>query len=537
MISKERFWSKRPNPEADGPWDAIVIGSGMGGMTTAAMLARLGKRVLVLEQHYTPGGFTHEFRRSDGYTWDVGVHAIGQVTTRSLTGRVLNALTKGRLEWASLGKVYESFEFPDGLKIEFPDNPKQFRANLLEAFPGQGEAIDEFLSRAKAATLAMQSFYLSRTLPQPLSWLVETLLARDARQAHAMTVEQVLDEITDDPRLRAVLVSQWGYYGAPPSKASFSAQALVTRHYTHGGFYPVGGSSSIARELLRTVAESGGWTRISTPVESLLMEQGRCVGVVIEGGEEIKAEKVISAVGIQSTIKRLLPAHYAAQPWAKSIASIKPAAAHVCLYLGFKGDIRQAGASGANRWFYESWDMEQEVWRVPREQETWERAPVLYCSFPSLKDPLHEAGPELKHTGEVVTFVPWESFEPWADAKWRHRGPEYEAYKERIKAVMLKQLFEHMPELEPMLEVAELSTPASTQHFTRPMSGSIYGLEPTPARFANPHLRPHSPIPGLWFSGSEVTLGGVMGAMLGGMLAAIAAEPWGSIKFLRQHAT
>jgi len=62
-------------------WDAIVIGSGMGGLATAALLARYGrKRVLVLERHYVAGGFTHAFHRL-GYEWDVGVHYIGQVQT------------------------------------------------------------------------------------------------------------------------------------------------------------------------------------------------------------------------------------------------------------------------------------------------------------------------------------------------------------------------------------------------------------------------------------------------------------------------
>ena len=89
----ERPWSKR-GPDGKGPWDVIVIGSGMGGMTCAALLAALGKRVLVLEQHYVAGGFTHSFKRKE-WTWDVGVHAVGEVTPDSMTGRLLARLTNG----------------------------------------------------------------------------------------------------------------------------------------------------------------------------------------------------------------------------------------------------------------------------------------------------------------------------------------------------------------------------------------------------------------------------------------------------------
>src|SRR5690242_19972491 len=90
-------WSTKSPP---GPWDTIVVGSGMGGMTCAALLARLGQRVLVLEHHYVPGGFTQTFTRK-GWTWDVGVHALGEVDERALLGKVLRELTGQRLGWTS----------------------------------------------------------------------------------------------------------------------------------------------------------------------------------------------------------------------------------------------------------------------------------------------------------------------------------------------------------------------------------------------------------------------------------------------------
>ncbi|HIN86827.1 MAG TPA: NAD(P)/FAD-dependent oxidoreductase, partial [Myxococcales bacterium] len=145
MNEKERaarVWDKKGK---SGPYDVIVIGSGMGGMTTAAMLAKLGRRVLVLEQHYVPGGFTHTFKRKH-YEWDVGVHAVGEVTEQSMTGRLLHTLTDGELKWASLGPVYDEFHYPGRFRIDFPDSPHQFRENLCSAFPDEGAAIDKYLA-------------------------------------------------------------------------------------------------------------------------------------------------------------------------------------------------------------------------------------------------------------------------------------------------------------------------------------------------------------------------------------------------------
>jgi all-trans-retinol 13,14-reductase len=526
----KRYWS-RTSPQ--GPWDAVVVGSGMGGLATAAILAELGQRVLVLEQHYLPGGFTHAFSRK-GYVWDVGVHAIGEVTPHTSSGRLLNRLTGGSLQWSSLGPVYEEFHFPDGLRIDFPDSPEQFRENLVAAFPREGAAIDAYLRTVREAARAMRGHYLAKAAPRWLAPVAEALLARRARRWIDRTVEEVLSELTGDGRLRAVLAAQWGYYGTPPSRAAFAIQALITRHFLHGGYYPVGGAQEIARCLCRTVARAGGWTRISADVDQVLLERGRAVGVRLTDGEEIRARRVVVATGIGTASRRLLPDPHRSSPWARSVREIGAGPAHVCLYLGFKGDPSVAGASGANKWFYGTWDSDRSLWEVAVDRELGP-APVLYTSFPSLKDPAHDPGPEERHTGEVVTFVPWSTFEPWSGSRWRSRGSGYTELKERLQEKLLEQIFGHLPGLESLVDYAEVSTPLSTEFFCRPLRGSIYGLEATPERFNSRALRVRSPIENLYFSASDVTSGGVMGAFGGGMLAALAMEPRRVFKLLKSR--
>lgn len=529
---KDKSWDKRGKGH-EGPWDTIVIGSGMGGMTAASMLAKLGQRVLVLEQHYVPGGFTHMFNRP-GYSWDVGVHAVGEVTRHSLTGRLLHHLSDGELEWASLGPVYDEFHWPDDFRIDFPNDPNTFRDNLSAAFPNDTRAIDGYLDAVKDVAAAMRGYYLTRTLPAGIGGVAERLLARRASAAFRETTKARLDRLSDNDRLKSVLASQWGYYGSSPSRSSFAIQALVTKHFNYGGYYPVGGASEIARTLLSTVAKAGGWTRISSDVKRIIIEKGRAVGVELaKGSEQIRAKRVISAAGVMSTIHRLLPAEHADKRWVTDVMRLSPAPAHVCLYIGFKGDIRKAGATAANKWFYETWSTEAKAWQTLPGQALPD-APCLYTSFPSLKDPRHDPGPEERHTGEVVTFVPWEPFSHWVDTRWKKRGASYDEFKGALKHHMLEQFLRHMPDLRPYIDVVELSTPVSTQHFVRPVAGSIYGIEPTPERFQCKWLRPRSPIPGLYFAGSEVATVGVIGAMMGGALAAMAVDPVGTMRLLRK---
>ena len=74
--------------------DHVIIGSGIGGLTVATWLAKLGKKVLVLEKHYTPGGFTHSFKRKGGFFWDVGVHYVGNVGENGSLRKLFDLLTR-----------------------------------------------------------------------------------------------------------------------------------------------------------------------------------------------------------------------------------------------------------------------------------------------------------------------------------------------------------------------------------------------------------------------------------------------------------
>ncbi len=513
-----KYYSARAEP---GPWDIVIVGSGMGAQVSAALLSRCGHRVLVLEQHYVPGGFTQAFKRQ-GWSWDVGVHTVGEVTEHTVTGRLLADLSRGELRWASLGSPYDKFSFPDGFEIGFPDTREEFRQTLVDAFPSEQQAIDRYFVAVREAVGAMRGFYLSRAMPRWLGAVTEPIVARAARRMLSATTAQVLDKLTADNKLRAVLTAQWGYFGTPPSASPFAIHALVAKHYFYGGYYPIGGAGSIARTLLTPVVEAGGAVRVNARVDAIMVERGRAVGVRLDDGEEIRARIVISDAGALPTIDKLLPAADRPDAWAKSIRVLKPSPAHICLYLGFKGDIRQAGAGSANRWFYDTWDHEEANRRVTHGDRDF---PVLYVSFPSLKDPEHDPGPDQLHTGEVVTFLPWETFAQWEGTRWMKRGADYEALKKELSEQLLAKLDRRMPKLRPMLKYTELSTPLSTQHFAASPEGAIYGLEHTPRRFQHQALRPRTPIKNLYLTGADAGTGGVMGAALGGVLAAVSIEP------------
>jgi len=136
---------------AEDRFDAIVIGSGMGGLSSAAFLSKAGKRVLVLERHYRMGGFTHSFRRKD-WEWDVGVHYVGEFHREgTLPNLLMNDIGEGRLVWAPLPAIYDRFVFPDR-QYDFVAGRQPFVDELTRAFPAEREAIARYVELCDRST-------------------------------------------------------------------------------------------------------------------------------------------------------------------------------------------------------------------------------------------------------------------------------------------------------------------------------------------------------------------------------------------------
>ena len=149
----------------DDKYDAIVIGSGIGGLTTAACLSRVGKKVLVLEQHYTAGGFTHSYARN-GYEWDVGVHYIGDVgNPRTLTRRLFDFITDGELQWAPMSDNYDRFLHRGGALRRRRREETIHRRAQGNVFPHEHRAIDRYMSRLSAVNRAIQVISVEKLLP------------------------------------------------------------------------------------------------------------------------------------------------------------------------------------------------------------------------------------------------------------------------------------------------------------------------------------------------------------------------------------
>lgn len=511
-----------------GGWDAIVIGSGIGGLTAAAALAQAGWRVLVLERHAQAGGLTQTFER-DGFRFNVGVHALGGFGPGQRNRRLFDRLTDGRLKMAPIAGVYDRVRFPDG-EFAFAAPAGRLQADLTAAFPHEAAGIARYFEAIDAGAQALADVFAARCAPPALAWPLAWSKRAPLARWVGRTTWEVVQEHASDARLRAVLCAQWGDYGSRPPDGSFAMHAAVTKHYLDGAWYPVGGSACFARELARTIEAAGGRVRTSAEVAAIRVAQQRVVGVTLATAERIDCRCVISDAGVHNTL-RLLPSGEVSYEWADDAFALQPSVGHVGLYLGLEGDIAAAGADTANLWIYESRDVNA-LWRDPATEPA---PPALFVSFPSLRDPAHDPGPQRRHTCEIFALVDWSVFAPWdrseapggmkAGTPGAVRSESYIAFKKRIEANLRAQFARHFPRLAPLVRHCTVSTPISVASRTGAEHGAIYGLETTPRRFYSDALRPRTPIGGLFLAGQDVATPGVTGAALGGLMAAASVEP------------
>lgn len=502
-----------------GPYDALVIGSGIGGLTAAALLTAAGRRVAVLEQHYTAGGATHSYERA-GYDWDVGLHYVGDMGAKTSLRRVMDFVTMGRLEWAPMDAHYDRFFIGDRV-VDAVAGRAEFRDHLVASFPREAEAIDRYLALIDQVARGMRAFSMERTLPPWLALLARPWLRARQPPGLGRTTWEVLSELTSDRDLIAVLTGQWGDYGLPPRRSSFVMHAMVARHYLHGGHYPVGGAWRIAECAIPRIREAGGEVFTYARVEQVLVQDGRALGVRMADGQEIACDCVISDAGVANTFGHLLPPEVARERGLDRLLSqLRPSLGHLCVYVGLEATAAELGLPKTNFWIYPDSDSDAAVKRFLADPTT--EFPVVYISFPSAKDPDFERRRPGKSTIEIIAPVPWEIFAPWAGTTWGKRGADYAALKDAYGERLLGHLYARLPQLRGRVAFSEVSTPLSMQWFCGAPRGELYGLDHDVARMQARWLRPRSPVPGLWLTGQDVMSCGIGGAMMGGFATALA---------------
>ncbi|XP_069178023.1 all-trans-retinol 13,14-reductase-like [Procambarus clarkii] len=519
--------------------DAIVIGSGVGGLSVAALMAKSGKKVLVLEQHDQAGGCCHTYIEK-GYEFDVGIHYVGEMATQTICKTYVDQITNGQLEWAPMRDDYDDVVFAE--KGKEPRKYPVFSGNgrweeyLKKTFPEEAKNIDKFFKMMDEVYPGVLTSAFVKFIPLWAVWLMRvTGLLKcftNFYEWENKSCKDVIWGLTKNQELRDILSYGFGDFAAPPSMTGFPVLMYLYKHFSEGSSYPVGGASEIPFNIIPVIEAAGGKVLVRARVTKIIIDgKGQACGVEVKKGNQlvnVTAPFIISDAGVYNTFERLLPLEVASSSrfW-PIVQTAKHGPGSLYVFVGINRDADELDIlENKNAWIFTGSDIDKvtvDYWNLSREEVLDADVPHVFLSFPSTKDPEWKKKFPGKTTMALVTLIPYHWMEEWENKPVMKRGDEYESLKNTLGHKALEKACELYPSIRDHIDYVNIGTPLSNRHYLGSPRGEICGLAHTIERFSlrnNAILRPQTDIPGLYLTGQDVCCCGFNGAVWGGLICA-----------------
>lgn len=456
-------------------YDVIVVGSGMGAVTAAPLLARAGLSVLVVERAQAPGGYAHAFRRGP-YVFDPAVHSI--VDPSLFDGLLEHLGVRDQCTLLPTDRLYKA-ALPD-MAIDLPlTTSEEFVGIHANAFPRHAHEIRAFFE------LCERIHREAHTLPAKVS--LRDLDAVSQRlplvfRYRKSTLAEVLDEHFSDERVKLACSAMGLLLGLPPSRLSFQTFTQMLYGYIgNGAFYVQGGAEELVHALVTALERAGGELLLGTGVERVLVEDRRAVGVELEGGERIRAGAVISNADALQTFHRLVGAEHLPARFLRGLARLQPSVSGFSVYAATRADLCAAGTSHMV-FSWPSWDSD-----AAYAASFGGRPGSMIAYVPTMVD--STLAPPGEHIVCSIAFAPYDLGAPWAEEKGRY------------EEMLLAETDRLLPGFRDGLTFADSGTPLTLERFSLNHRGAIYGWENTPEHTASKRPSHATPIDGLYLAG------------------------------------
>ncbi len=430
----------------------VVIGSGLGGLTSGAFLAKAGHDVTVLEQHYQIGGYAHNFKRKK-FVFESGIHTVPFSD---------DGVLRGLLEQLGVSHKVETVEFPEMFRVKSPDGEfimpsrgEEAKAYLYETFPHEKTGLDQFfkdLDKLNEKMLTLFTPDKNGYRDEDMEFMVTF---------HNRSYEDYLKNLFNDEKLYNLFSSQWPYVGTTPDKGgNLFLQMLYVTHFFNGSFTVKGGYAKVAEALASVITDAGGQILKRSEVVELKTEGKVVLGAVTAKGDYYPCDMLISNISPDIVHSRLLPEESRSKRWQRRISNLNPSISSVIVYLGMKESFREKMKGPVVFWYRES--DQRKVYSRIMNKETFNGDHLLFLNtVADIKAPVLI----------LMSFVRHDASDNWKEQKM-------------VDAEKMVDLMEEIyPGMKDEIELMEVGSPDTFSRYTSNRNGAIYGFENTKEMF------------------------------------------------------
>lgn len=481
-------------------YDVVIIGSGLGGLVSAVILAMEGKSVCVLEKNNQYGGNLQTFVR-DKKIFDTGIHYIGGLDKGQNLYRyfsyigIMDGLRLKRMDIDAFDKI--SFE---GDPIEYPhaQGLDNFAEQLIKYFPEEDEAIHKYVKMMNYICSSFPMFNLS---------------VDDGYQQEILSInaKDYFDELTQNEKLKAVLAGSNFLYAGLPDKSPLYVHALATNSYMQSAWRCINGGSQITKLLVRQLRKYGGEIYKRREVTHFDVENDLISAVRTKNDEIYTGDIFISNIEPKTTLKMVGEKEFR-KSYYKRIQSLEASSAAFSLYIVFKPE--------SFKYFncnYYRFKTPQKVWEANNyKQENW---PETYMASMNVS----QENQVWAESMTAITYMRFDEVEQWKNTHnttvdTNDRGETYADFKAQKTEAFLTVLEKQFPTIRECIQSVHESSPLSYRDYIGGDQGNMYGYVKDSNDTMRTFIASKTKIENLYLTGQSVNMHGVLGVTIGAVL-------------------
>lgn len=492
-------------------FDYVIMGAGLGGLSTAACLTQQGYRVAVLEKHYLPGGCCHTFDYGN-YRFCADVHYISQCGPGQTISQFLNYIER-EVDFKSLDPDCIDRVITPDADFKIPLGWEMLRDRLLSTFPTEAGPIHCYCDAIRHIHDQMHD------LVREINWYDQTWLDWlklpkywDLFRKRDWTLQDLYDRAGLSPKLQAILAGQSGDYALAPNEIALLTHTSLVWDYSEGAYYPTHHFKHFVDTIVAAITAGGSLVQLSTPVEHIQVESGR-IQSITAGGEIYHARHAyISDLDPKLTVQLMHNDQVLHPSEHHRLTNYDYSASAFNIYLGLDSrfEPERYGIGNWNIWYYPTGDLNR---AYERQLDGDLDHPWIFLSCPTMKSRQPGMGPEGHHVLEIATVCPYEPFQQLHQTDLNG----YKAKKRQVYQQIMASVRDLIPDVDDYARMKLYGTPTTSEFYLGQPQGNIYGAKLTPQQVGLNRLGYTTELPNLFLVGATAGYPSVPGVIGNGM--------------------